>query len=660
MGDAAVGDDYTASATVFNIAAGAQFAVMTLDIIDDSLVENVEMLTISINSISDESISSNNLTILIEDNDFYVPTDITGMILHLSAGSGVTADPVTSNLTSWVDKTSAHTIAPDAGSSVKFIAETPYLSLPGVQFDEANGFLVVPNHADLNTNTEYAQKTILMVFHTSEDVTTHQVIYEQGGGSRGLSLYITEGLLYQCAWNNVSEGGFSAWSPQCVTSPAIKNSIHFAALRFDQPGNEMAAFVGFTKVDSITAPGKIFGHSGAIGLGDTKDNSLYHNLDQSAGHPFKGYLYEYITYNNALSDLDIAGVYNSLNPTYEFNNVKSFGISTAALEITEGDGAEFEISVTSPASTDTTFNISISGEVENTEVSFPATVTLPSGQLSKKFHVATIVDEQFELIESLEIHISSAPEVNIHTDHVKVFVSDDNGTLLSNMTAWYKPESIESTSSWKNTLSNDHHITSAVASTATITDLAGHQAIGFAGDGILTIANHAEFNTAASTSKFFILAFETGGDVTTPQVVYEEGGGSNGINLYIKDDKVVGSFWWKSGGVLRYFHETSVLPNTKYVALFYYDSVSDRFLLNVNRQLVGSLSVGSSPLPSHAGKIALGAMYNDTYFETAVTGNGHYFLGKISEFMYFNNPSKTDAQINTMVDYFNDKYLISP
>ena len=138
--------------------------------------------------------------------------------------------------------------------------------------------------------------------------------------------------------------------------------------------------------------------------------------------------------------------------------------------------------------------------------------------------------------------------------------------------------------------------------------------------------------------------------------MYEEGGGANGINLYIKDNLLTGSFWYKSGAVTKYDHSISVQPNTKYVVLFYYDSISDRFLMNVNRGLVGENSVGSMPLPAHVGKISLGAMYNDTYFETPQSGNGFQFTGKISEFMYFNNASKTDDEISTMIDYFNDKY----
>ena len=337
--------DFLLGTTNLSIPAGQTSVDFIVSLVDDDSIESVEFLNINASNPSNAEIQSFSTSMLINDNDFAAPTDFSGMILHLSSSEGVNSDGSNSVL-SWNDKTGSHTATPLAGG-VEIENASPHLGLPGIKFTDTNGFLTIANHEDLNTKASYSEKTILMVFYADNDVTSRQVIYEQGGSSRGLSLYISDGLLYQCAWNNVSEGGFTAWAPKCVTSPAIKNSIHFTALRFDQPNNELAAFVGFTKVDTLEAPGDIFGHAGLIGLGDAKDNSLYHDMQTSVNHPFRGYLYEYITYNNALSDTDIAGIYNALNPTYDFTSVKSYGLTSSTDSIIEGETVNFKVEASS-------------------------------------------------------------------------------------------------------------------------------------------------------------------------------------------------------------------------------------------------------------------------------------------------------------------------
>ena len=53
------------------------------------------------------------------------------------------------------------------------------------------------------------------------------------------------------------------------------------------------------------------------------------------------------------------------------------------------------------------------------------------------------------------------------------------------------------------------------------------------------ISPKVALSLAASTAKSYSIAFKTGSDVTTQQMIYEQGGGGTGINLYIDDGLLI-------------------------------------------------------------------------------------------------------------------------
>ncbi|MFT6997853.1 MAG: hypothetical protein ACJAQ4_001610 [Cryomorphaceae bacterium] len=64
----------------------------------------------------------------------------------------------------------------------------------------------------VNTGGQYDNKSFFFVFSPdSVSSNTPQVIYEQGGGTRGLSVYILQNKLYYYAWNGNNDGAHSPW-----------------------------------------------------------------------------------------------------------------------------------------------------------------------------------------------------------------------------------------------------------------------------------------------------------------------------------------------------------------------------------------------------------------------------------------------------------------
>ena len=64
-----------------------------------------------------------------------------------------------------------------------------------VDFDGVNDHIGIPDSALINTASSTAERTIEMVFN-ADDVISRQVLFEEGGGTNHLSIYIDNGLIY--------------------------------------------------------------------------------------------------------------------------------------------------------------------------------------------------------------------------------------------------------------------------------------------------------------------------------------------------------------------------------------------------------------------------------------------------------------------------------
>ena len=151
-----------------------------------------------------------------------------------------------------------------------------------------------------------------------------------------------------------------------------------------------------------------------------------------------------------------------------------------------------------------TFDVSITGDFEEGELTFPSTVTIQAGSLEAEFSVTSNTDSQYELLDIFDVEISSTEGLEIHTGIQRFTVTDDTGTLLSDITAWYKPEELTTASEWNNAINTQHQIKTFQASTAEISSIGPHNAIDFKGNGILTIDNHNDFNAKAKLLRNFL------------------------------------------------------------------------------------------------------------------------------------------------------------
>ncbi len=208
-----------------------------------------------------------------------------------------------------------------------------------VQLDGLGGYVSVSDSADLNLNT-HAKRTIGLWFN-ADDVavsTQKQVLYEEGGTTRGLSIYLHDGSLYVGGWNK-SE---SNWGGTFLSTGQITSGQwHHVALVLDAGATvENDVFAAYLDGQEFSrgAGSQLWSRSDDIGIGRVAGATVFHTGDSgSNGDGFAGKIDEARVYNRALTSEEIAmladsGVDPELALTITADSIsENGGVTTATL-----------------------------------------------------------------------------------------------------------------------------------------------------------------------------------------------------------------------------------------------------------------------------------------------------------------------------------------
>ncbi|MBT4760921.1 MAG: hypothetical protein HOO06_04410 [Bdellovibrionaceae bacterium] len=189
-----------------------------------------------------------------------------------------------------------------------------------IQFDGVNDHFDITNHTDLNLSTIH-QRTIVVAFKTGTDITSPQVIYEEGGGTRGMNAYILSGSLYIGFWNDTNDGdGVQAFTSASTVITA--NTHYYSTLVLDYsnytggagPDGQLRGHINGVEFSSLgTTTSLLYGHSGAIAIGAKAGGTRYHTGSSGGdGDYFSGDLFELIIYNYAIDNTDALGFHTYL------------------------------------------------------------------------------------------------------------------------------------------------------------------------------------------------------------------------------------------------------------------------------------------------------------------------------------------------------------
>jgi hypothetical protein len=142
-------------------------------------------------------------------------------------------------------------------------------------------------------------------------------------------------------------------------------------------------------------------------------------------------------------------------------------------------------------------------------------------------------------------------------------------------------------------------------------------------------------------------------DNSSEQVLYEEGGATNGLNIYISDGNVYVGIYAGSYGWTAAFHSAPINKDQWYHVVNRMDG-NGTFDMYLDGALINS-TVSEGIILTHTGDDAIGAMKGDTMFVSGakVATSGYYFNGTIDNFRVY-NISLSAGQINALYNNHTD------
>lgn len=205
----------------------------------------------------------------------------------------------------------------------------------------------------------------------------------------------------------------------------------------------------------------------------------------------------------------------------------------------------------------------------------------------------------------------------------------------------------------------------------------GARALSFDGNNDrLVLPNSPDINTRQLAGQTLVIGFQTRHDITRRQVIWEQGGTVNGLNVYIENGELNVGAWrqlnlaappWTPDILNR---GTAIRENTAYVMTVRFDRLNEAgdpptvgLTLRLDGKEIGRNTgnnvAGARPLPAHSGAIGLGATAANTVFEDGSVGRNDPFFGLISDVVLIDD-SLPNADILSMERFLMHKLGIQP
>lgn len=344
-GTATVDDDFQIGISSIIIPAGQVTDSLRVTIIDDAL-EEVPDETVDF-TLSDPGANAtlganSSITYTILDNDgagFRGPGGVGNLsaqtALWLRADDGNSGFSNGAPVSNWTDQTNNGNDGFQAtANSQPIFLLNQMNNRPAISFDGSNDLIALNDSRDINIGGPYDKKTIYVAFRTSTDVTSRQMLYEEGGGVRGLSIYILNGTLYIGGYNQIDDDG-GATTPWPASTPPFTiniqravaaNTNYFVVLQYDFEvdgagfNGEVRGGLNGAPLTALSGGGRLFNHPDDIGLGAVNGGTVYHDISSSSARsPFTGVISEAIVTNIVYNEAQRRIVYNYLGTKYDID-----------------------------------------------------------------------------------------------------------------------------------------------------------------------------------------------------------------------------------------------------------------------------------------------------------------------------------------------------
>lgn len=188
-----------------------------------------------------------------------------------------------------------------------------------IEFDGTDAWVHIPDNNAININGPYTAKTIELWFKANASLNGLQMIYEQGGGSRGLNIYLNDDQLYLNGWNIItSDGAGDGWGPLYITETIQPGATYHLVMLFEGESaantydGTITGYLNGRPLNSVSGIGRLYSHGDDIGIGGVAGGTYYHT---GGGGPsyFNGIIDEVVLYNTVLTEERILAHYAHCN-----------------------------------------------------------------------------------------------------------------------------------------------------------------------------------------------------------------------------------------------------------------------------------------------------------------------------------------------------------
>lgn len=506
----------------------------------------------------------------------------------------------------------------------------------------------IDNSNDINLTT-HALRTIAFWFKAVDpSKSTKQVLYEEGGGSRGLNVYLQSNTLYFGGWNNNENG----WNQTFLSTPFSDTGWHHVALVLNAPGSGLQsnAFIGYLDGERIVSGNgaALNAHSANIAIGAMRSDSRFHDGNGSGTNfRFEGMVDEFHLWNRALDDFEIVQLY-AWNTAFPEIDLTSVDLTRQSVVIPGGVGLLLDGSVTGdPAPT-------VSWSTITAPPSGVATLTSPNTASSG----VTFSDPGYYQLRMTADSGAFALALDVHA-HTGIDTASNPST--TNQVIYYSLDETTGTTV-VDAVGGNHNGTLSGGPTWSPTGGVTGGAIQFDGsDDHIQINDSSDINTGSTVTRRTIALWFNATDpgATGKEVLYEEGGATRGLALYLDGGQLyVGGWNGNVNGWNETYHSIPVDAGKWHHAVLVLDVPSSGALVpdGFKAYLDGALfGVGEGALmTSHSGNIAIGARWDSSQFHDGdAGGDGDHFSGLIDEFHLFNNRVLTIDEIGQLYAHGN-------
>ncbi|NND72403.1 MAG: PKD domain-containing protein [Rhodothermales bacterium] len=184
-----------------------------------------------------------------------------------------------------------------------------------VLLNGGDAYVDVADNAVLNQ--QIVSKRTISIWFRADDVSVSsrkQVIWEEGGQQKGLSIYLFNGSLYVGGWNkSTSESG---WDGTFLSTSAVQSNTwnHVALVLNGGPTVSPGALLGYLNGASIGngTASQVWSHNDDIGIGRVDGDTWFHDATNKSGqtHGFSGYIDDVRVYNQVLTQPEINDLAN--------------------------------------------------------------------------------------------------------------------------------------------------------------------------------------------------------------------------------------------------------------------------------------------------------------------------------------------------------------